>query len=113
MTQLIEVDVAGEVIHIRPSDAESGTGEPLTRQGEPQVSQTGVPARFSDAYSKAKSTIFTIASDLSEDIRASPEQGRPDEVEVQFALGFSAEANAWFVGATTESVFTIKFTWHP
>lgn len=44
-------------------------------------------------------------------VRKMPE--RPDEVEIEFGVKFSAKLDAWVVGSEGEGSFSVKITWKP
>jgi hypothetical protein len=110
MTQLIEIEIGGESLYIH-SDSGDQPVEILGYTGEPRVAHTGARQGLERAYTKAKSSILALAADLDEDVRNIPNGQGPGRIDVEFSLGFSAQAQGWVIGAKTDSALKIKFTW--
>ena len=110
VTQLIEVQIGGQSLYIQPQPV----GDPIEILGdtkEPRVAHTGVKHGLERAYTKAKSIILALAADFDKDVRNLPKGQGPTAIDVEFSLSFSAQANAWVIGAQSDSALNIKFTW--
>jgi Trypsin-co-occurring domain 1 len=110
VTQLIEVEIGGEPLFIHPQ-FEDEPVEILGYSGEPRVAHTGVKQGMERVYARAKSSILALATDFDEDVRNLPDGQGPKQIDVEFSLGFSTQANGWVIGATSDSTIKIKFSW--
>ena len=73
---------------------------------------TGVKEDIQGAYSKAKELITYIAEDLGKDLDKIREKSQVKQMEVEFSIGFSAEAKPWVIfGAKADSGLKVKLTW--
>lgn len=78
----------------------------------PALVNTGIEDEIKEAYQKAKDVIKEIAEDLGQEFDSIRETARAQQMEVEFSMGFSAEAKAWVVfGAKADSGLKIKLTW--
>ncbi|MGA7935574.1 MAG: CU044_2847 family protein [Kovacikia sp.] len=65
-----------------------------------------------NVYTRAKSVITAIAKDIGTEMNEmGKEARRPNKLEMQFNLGFSAKANAWFLSAGGDYTLAVKMTW--
>src|SRR5438067_2322106 len=97
MTRLIHVAVSGQDFYIHPQfDAEPA--ELLDSTDEPRVVHTDAKQNLEKAYDQLKTTLQAIAVDLHNTFRESRSDA-PDNVGIEFALGFSTQVNAWVIGA--------------
>lgn len=110
MNHLIQLELGPETIYIQTTlDGEEV--QIFDASGQPNVTRTGVHDQFEKVYEKAKTAILAMAMDLGRDIGKLPTENSPKQVDVEFSLGFSAQANAWVIGTKSESAFKIKFSW--
>ena len=73
---------------------------------------TGVKEDIQGAYNKAKELITYIAEDLGKDLDKIREKSQVKQMEVEFSIGFSAEAKPWVIfGAKADSGLKVKLTW--
>ena len=70
------------------------------------------PEEIEGAYARAKSLIKSIANDIgTEIIDELKGDTMPTKFEIEFNLGFSANANAWFLSAGSEYALSIRMIW--
>ncbi len=96
LIQTVDIEVIGE------DEDEFGT---MTTSIEPED--------IKNVYTRAKSVIQTIAEDIGTEMnKMGQEVRRPNKLEMQFNLGFSAKANAWFLSAGGEYTLSVTMTWN-
>jgi hypothetical protein len=81
------------------------------RQTGDRTQPSGITEDLEDAYAKAKTLISTIAMDMGQHLKELGEQTRPKEVEVEFGLGFSAQAKVWMIGGEAEAAMKVTLKW--
>lgn len=70
------------------------------------------PKEIENVYGRAKSIIRAIAEDIGADLKGMGQNAiKPNKVEMEFNLGFSARANAWFISAGGDYALAVKMTW--
>lgn len=74
---------------------------------------TGVKEDLVDAYEAVKDVISSIATDLGTQVDKMAQSIAPSSFEMEFALGYSAEAGLWVVTGRGEASLKVKFTWSP
>ncbi len=84
----------------------------VTQEG-PDIVDTGIEDEIKEAYAKAKAVIKGIAEDIGAELHTLQAEARPKQMEIEFNMGFSAEAKAWIVGAKTDYALKVKMTWEP
>ncbi|CAK8716679.1 hypothetical protein GCAAIG_06085 [Candidatus Electronema halotolerans] len=78
----------------------------------PALVNTGIEDDIKDVYRKAKAAIKNIAEDLGQEFDSIRKTAHAQQMEVEFSMGFSAEAKAWVVfGAKADSGLKVKLTW--
>jgi len=79
--------------------------EPTSRTGE-------VGLRVLDAFERAKDAIVEVATSTAEVIGRMAERAvRPDHLEVQFGLSFSANGNVIVAGASAGATITVTLSY--
>lgn len=70
------------------------------------------PEEIKDVYTRAKSVIKAIAEDVGTEMsKLGKDVKGPSTVDLEFHLGFSAKANAWFLSAGGEYALAVKMSW--
>ncbi|MCB0194658.1 MAG: hypothetical protein KDJ65_22090 [Anaerolineae bacterium] len=70
------------------------------------------PNDIENVYGRAKLVIKAIAEDIGTDLKEMGQNvTKPNKVEMEFNLGFSARANAWFISAGGDYALAVKMTW--
>lgn len=72
---------------------------------------TGITDDLRHAYEKAKTVIAEIASDIGKQMHDVAATSRPAELELEFDLGFSAQAGAWVITGKGECALKVTMTW--
>ena len=90
----------------------SGSTKGIIPTGK-ETKETGIEENIQGAYSKAKSLIKNIAEDLGRELDSVRETAQVKQMEVEFSIGFSAEAKPWVVFTTkADSSLKVKLIWH-
>lgn len=77
------------------------------------IKETGIEESVRGAYSNAKSLIKNIVEDLGRELDTVREKAQVKQMEVEFSIGFSAEAKPWVVFTTkADSSLKVKLIWH-
>lgn len=78
----------------------------------PALVNHGIKDDIKDVYRKAKAAIKDIAEDLGQEFDSIRETTHAQQMEIEFSMGFSAEAKAWVVfGAKADSGLKVTLTW--
>jgi len=73
---------------------------------------TGVEDQLKEAYSKTKLVINAIAEDIGAHLKKIRSSVRPDEVEMEFSIGISAQAGPiWILSGKGETGLKVTMTW--
>jgi hypothetical protein len=81
-----------------------------TQKG-PDIVDTGIEEDVKEAYAKAKAVMRAIAEDLGAELGNIRTDVRPKQMEIEFNMGLSAEANAWIIGVKNDCALKVKMTW--
>ena len=82
-----------------------------TKEGGPDIVDTGIEDKLKEAYGKAKSVIKSIAEDIGDELNSLQINKRPKQMEIEFNIGLSAEAGVWVLGAKNDYALKVKMTW--
>lgn len=75
--------------------------------------QTGIEDKVEPVYAKIKNVVKEIATDFGTELKAIEKAVQPNEVEIEFQIGFSAQVGPiWLLGGKGESSMTVKMTWN-
>lgn len=85
--------------------------EAPTRGAGPYTTKSFLPRLAQDAFTKAMDLIQTCSEQVSSTIKAIPEDDRPRQFEVQFAVKLDAEFGAILAKASTEAQLQVTLTW--
>jgi hypothetical protein len=77
----------------------------------PALVNTGIEDDIQDAYEKAKTVIKNVATDFGSELDDIRKKTHVKQMELEFSLGFSAQAKAWVVGVKADSALKVKLTW--
>lgn len=78
----------------------------------PALINHGIQDDINDVYRKAKAAIKDIAEDLANEFDSIRETAHAQQMEIEFSMGFSAEAKAWVIfGAKADSGLKVKLIW--
>ena len=73
---------------------------------------TSIKEQIKDAYSQVKSAIREIANDIGIELKAIDSAARPNEVEMEFQIGYSIEVGPVLVlGGKGEYAMVVRMTW--
>jgi hypothetical protein len=72
---------------------------------------TSMNERIAKAYEEAKDTIAAIALDMGKEFDSLKGQTRPKQLELEFAMGFSASAGVWVITAKGDAALKVKLIW--
>jgi hypothetical protein len=106
--------MAGQIVPMRFAGADvlvqtvpvAGT-EPTSRMGD-------AAAKTLDALQRAHEVIVGAAASTVEVVSKLAAQGaRPDKLEVEFGLGFSAKGNVIVAGGSVDGTLRVKLTYEP
>ncbi len=75
------------------------------------ITTSNVAEKSAEALNKAMITVKGMTERIVTTIREIPISERPSEVEVEFGLKLTTDANALLVNAGTEAHFTVKLKW--
>ncbi len=79
---------------------------------EPTAADPGrLAGRVRDAFEQAQSAIVGIAQSTVTAMQGAGQAVKPDSMEVEFALKFSAKGDVILAGAAGEAALRVKFTW--
>jgi hypothetical protein len=81
--------------------------------GSEQTAKVGEAAgRVVDAFERAQEAIVEVAASTVDLLKQASDRGaRPDHVEVQFGLKFSAQGHVILAGASAEASLTVKLVY--
>lgn len=106
--------MAGQVVPMRFGGVEvlvatvpvAGT-EPTSRLGD-------AGAKAVDAFGRAHEVIVGAAASAVEVLgKLAAEAARPDKLEIEFGLGFSAKGNVIVAGGSVDATLKVKLTYEP
>ncbi|MFH8771894.1 CU044_2847 family protein [Streptomyces sp. NPDC085866] len=101
----IPVDVGGVQVLVEATDVRLPGSEPTaTRPGN-------LTGHVRDAFAQAQSTIVEIATSTAEALRQAGRAARPDALEVEFGVKFSAKGDIIVAGASGEVTLKVKLTY--
>ncbi|MEV0360261.1 CU044_2847 family protein [Nocardia sp. NPDC050697] len=69
---------------------------------------TGVAERVGDVFDRARTVITAAASQTADLVRGLGEQAKPDRVELEFGIGFSAKGNIIVAGGSADASLKVK-----
>lgn len=73
---------------------------------------TGIEDRISTAYADVKTLIKTIAEDIGTEIKNASSDVRPQQIEMSFNIGISAQAGpVWILSGRGEYALKVKMIW--
>lgn len=78
---------------------------------EPNIVDTGIEEDAKDVYKKAKNIIQSIAEDIGTKMDDIKEKARPKQTEIEFKMGFSAQAGVWILGVKNDYTLKVKMVW--
>ncbi|MGW2700950.1 CU044_2847 family protein [Streptomyces sp. NPDC001340] len=101
----IPVDVGGVQVLVEATDVRLPGSEPTaTRPGN-------LAGRVQDAFEQAQSTIVEIATSTAAALGQAGRAARPDALEVEFGVKFSAKGDIIVAGASGEVTLKVKLTY--
>ncbi len=101
----IPVEVGGVRILVEATDVRlPGTEQTAVRPGN-------LTGRVQDAFEQAQSTIVEIATSTAAALRRAGRAARPDALEVEFGVKFSAKGDIIVAGASGEVTLKVKLTY--
>jgi hypothetical protein len=101
--------VAGQVVPMRVGDVEVLVQTIPVAGTEPTSTLGDASQRVLDAFERAHQVIVGAAASTAKMIDKLGAQGaRPQQMEVEFGLGFSANGNVIVAGATANATLTVR-----
>ncbi|MGW2740891.1 CU044_2847 family protein [Streptomyces sp. NPDC001450] len=101
----IPVEVGGVQVLVEAVDVRLPGSEPTaTRPGN-------LAGHVRDAFEQAQSTIVEIATSTAAALRQAGRAARPDALEVEFGVKFSAKGDIIVAGASGEVTLKVKLTY--
>ena len=86
--------------------------EVLGAPGGARATQTtGITDDLRKAYGQAKSVIREIAQDVGQEVHQLTAVTRPNELQLEFDLGFSAQVGAWIITSGGNCALKVTMTW--
>ena len=96
-------------IPVRPGDVELLVETTSVAGTEPTSSVSDAADRVVDAFDRARHAFVEVAASTADVIDAAADRGaRPDHLEVEFGLKFSAKGNVIIVGASGEATLRVE-----
>lgn len=80
---------------------------------EPDIVETQ-NRKIEDAYNTAKTIIKNFAKDMGQEfntLKMEKDSIPPQQMEVEFNLGFSAQAGIWILGIQNDYALKVKMIW--
>jgi hypothetical protein len=103
---------ASRLIPVRVGDIDIGVEVVPVVGTEPTASRTGHAAEHvADAFTRAQDTILEIAKTTAHTINKAGAAVRPDHLEVEFGLKFSATGGVILAGATGEASLKVTLSY--
>ena len=102
----------GNTVPIRIGDIELLV-EAVPTAGSEQTSRAdGVAGRVTDTFGRAQHAIVELATSTAGTLRQLGERAaRPQSLEIEFGLRFTAQGNVVLAGASTEATLTVKLAY--
>ncbi|MET8847769.1 CU044_2847 family protein [Amycolatopsis sp. NPDC004625] len=108
--------MAGQVVPMRFGDVEVLVATvPVVVTGTEPTSKAGeAGARALDALGRAHDVIVGAAASTARLLgKLAAESARPQKLEVEFGLGFSAKGNVIVAGGSVDATIKVKLTYEP
>ncbi len=77
----------------------------------PDIIDTGIEDNLKDVYKQAKSIIMNLNNDISTELSNRKSKDNLKQIEIEFNMGFSAQATAWIIGLNKNYALKVKMTW--
>ncbi|WP_135232440.1 CU044_2847 family protein [Nocardia sp. CS682] len=78
---------------------------------EPTGTGAGVADRVGDVFERARTVITAAAFQTADLVRNLGEQAKPDRVELEFGIGFSAKGNIIVAGSSADASLKVKLVY--
>ena len=85
----------------------------ISAENRPNIIETGRGDEIKNVYSGAKSIIKYIAEDIGNELNNLQTEIPPKQVDIEFNMGFTAQAGIWILGAKNDFALKVKITWDP
>lgn len=102
---------SGDNITVYIEVDEEHLAAPTRGTGPSDTPKSLLPRLAQDAFTKAMGLIQTCAEQVSSTVKAIPEDARPRQFEVQFAVKIDAEFGAMLAKSSTTAQLQVTLTW--
>lgn len=104
--------MSSRTIPVRIGDVEVLVETTPVAGTQPTSRASDATDRVIDAFDRAKATILEVAASTAGLIEETARRGaRPDQLQVEFGLKFSAQGNIIVAGATAEAALVVRLTY--
>jgi hypothetical protein len=106
--------MAGQVVPMRFGDVEVLVATVPVTGTEPTSTLGNAGTKALDTLGRAQDVIVGAAASAAQVLRKlASESTRPDKLEVEFGLGFSAKGNVIITGGSVDATLKVKLTYEP
>jgi len=86
----------------------------VTEQRDSDLEMIGTGPDLSERVGDLTAVVKKTASALAESFVSLEQAMRPEKVEAEFSIGFSAEAGFWYIAkGVATGTMKVKLEWHP
>jgi hypothetical protein len=103
--------VASQLIPVRVGNIEIAVEAVTVAGSQPTASPAKAPEKVRDAFGRAQDTIVQIAQSTAQMIDRAGAAARPDRVDVEFGLKFSASGGVIMAGVAGEASLKVTLSY--